>query len=65
MTASDIIDKFGGTSALAQLLDCPISTVHSWKAENRIPEWRQDKILQIAVSKAIPLSTTDFPAKAA
>jgi hypothetical protein len=65
MTASDIIDRFGGTSALARLLDAKISTVHSWRRTNSIPEWRQEKILQIAVAKGITLSTADFPARAA
>jgi hypothetical protein len=61
MKASEIIDRFGGTSALAQLLDLQISTVHSWRASNSIPEWRRERILEAALSLNIPLSTTDFP----
>jgi hypothetical protein len=62
MTASDIVDRFGGTSALAKLLDAKVSTVHSWRATNSIPEWRQEKILQVALTEGIELATTDFPA---
>jgi hypothetical protein len=65
MTASDIIDRFGGTTALARLLDAKISTVHSWRVTNSIPEWRQEKILQIAVAKGFVLSTADFPQRKA
>jgi hypothetical protein len=65
MTASDIIDRFGGTSAVAQLLDAPVSTVHSWRIKNSIPEWRQEKILQLAVAKGVELSTADFPKRIA
>jgi hypothetical protein len=64
MTASDIVDRFGGTSALAKLLDAKVSTVHSWRVTNSIPEWRQEKILQIALTHNIRLSTADFPNRA-
>jgi hypothetical protein len=29
--ASSVIDALGGTSAVARLLSCPTSTVHSWR----------------------------------
>jgi hypothetical protein len=37
--ACDIIDDFGGTSAVARLISAPISTVHSWR-KNGIPASR-------------------------
>jgi hypothetical protein len=61
MTASDIIDKFGGTSALARLLDLNASTVDSWRSWNRIPKWRQPRILELAIDHGVRLSTSDFP----
>lgn len=40
MTEADhIIDGLGGTSAVARLLNAPISTVHSWR-QNGIPASR-------------------------
>jgi hypothetical protein len=61
MTAEDIINKFGGTSALARRLDLNTSTVDSWRGSNSIPKWRQDDILEAALSAGIALSTDDFP----
>lgn len=37
--ASKIIDKLGGTSAVARLIQTPVSTVHSWR-RNGIPPSR-------------------------
>lgn len=30
--SSDFIDQLGGTSAVAKLIDAPVSTVHSWRS---------------------------------
>jgi hypothetical protein len=61
MTAEDIIKRFGGTSALARLLDLSVSTVDYWRSENSIPKWRQSRLLELAVEQGIALSTSDFP----
>jgi hypothetical protein len=61
MTAEDIINKFGGTSALARLLSLNASTVDSWRASNSIPKWRQDDILEAALANGVQISTGDFP----
>jgi hypothetical protein len=65
MTVSAIIDKFGGTSAFAAALGVPVSTAHSWKANNYIPHWRQPKVLELAFERTLDISVTDFPEKVA
>lgn len=35
-----VIAAFGGTFAVARLLNAPATTVSSWKANGRIPSWR-------------------------
>lgn len=63
MTAADIVDAFGGTTVFAAMLGgIPISTVHSWRRTNYIPDWRRAKILGLAAAHGITLSTADFPA---
>ncbi|WP_367113940.1 carph-isopro domain-containing protein [uncultured Sphingomonas sp.] len=37
--ASKVIDAFGGTTAVARLVEAPVSTVHSWR-KNGIPNSR-------------------------
>lgn len=64
MTASDIIDQFGGTSKLADHLGVPVSTVDSWKTYNFIPRWRQAQVLDAAHRLNMSISTTDFPQEA-
>jgi hypothetical protein len=61
MTASEIIKRLGGVTAVAASLGVPLTTVSSWGRFNRIPPWRQPKLLEIAAATNEPLSTTDFP----
>jgi hypothetical protein len=65
MTISEIIERFGGTSALATALGAPISTVDSWKRTNYIPAWRQRHVLELAFEQGVNLSATDFPEREA
>jgi hypothetical protein len=44
MDAATLIERLGGTSAVARLLDEPVSTVQSWKKKNRIPRWRLPRV---------------------
>jgi hypothetical protein len=62
MTALDIIKSLGGVMQVARDLGLPFTTVSSWGRSNHIPEWRQPKLLELAVTKSIALSTDDFPA---
>lgn len=61
MKAFGIIELFGGPTKLSGDLGIPLSTVHRWGRANYIPEWRQPKLLELAVEQQIPLSVTDFP----
>jgi hypothetical protein len=63
MQVSEIIRSFGGLTRLSTLLGVPTSTVHSWQSINYIPAWRQPKILELAATQGIALSTADFPDK--
>jgi hypothetical protein len=65
MTASDIIELFGGITALSTLSGVPTSTIHSWRHKNQIPAWRQPQLLALAVANGIELSTADFPERIA
>jgi hypothetical protein len=70
MTASDIIALFSsgdgppheaGRTELSKAMRVPLSTVSSWGRFNYIPGWRQPKILELAASRGLTLSTADFP----
>jgi hypothetical protein len=61
MTALDIINRLGGVCAVARHLSVPVTTVSSWGRFNAIPQWRQTKLLELANSLNITLSTADFP----
>lgn len=40
MDAITLIERLGGTTAVARRLTEPVSTVQSWKTKNSIPRWR-------------------------
>lgn len=63
MTATQIVERCGGTSALAESLGLTPSTVSSWKSANHIPRWWHTHILTAAASNGKPFSATDFPPK--
>jgi hypothetical protein len=63
MTAKDIIQSLGGVMQVGRDLGISFTTVSSWARANQIPEWRQPKVLELAVSKGVALATTDFPPK--
>jgi hypothetical protein len=65
MTASGIIELFGGLTKLSALSGVPTSTIHSWGDKNYIPAWRQPQLLTLAVANGIELSTADFPERIA
>jgi hypothetical protein len=62
MTARQIIESLGGTTAVAKAVGAPITTVNSWVRVNQIPSWRQTKLLELATASNVTLATTDFPA---
>jgi hypothetical protein len=61
MTALDIIQRLGGVMQVARDLGVSFTTVSSWGRVNHIPEWRQSKVLELAIAKGVSLSTDDFP----
>ena len=64
MTAEDIINGLGGTSAVAE--NCgglTPSTVSSWKTNNSIPAWRQPALLAMAAENDFALTAADFPSR--
>lgn len=63
MTAKDIIQDLGGVMQVARDLAVSFTTVSGWARHNQIPEWRQPKVLELAVIKGVSLATTDFPAR--
>jgi hypothetical protein len=58
--ASKIVERFGGTRAMAQALGFPPSTVQSWKAKGRIPGHHQILVLKKARERGIPLTYADL-----
>jgi hypothetical protein len=58
--AVKIIQKFGGQSALARLIDKGQSTVAHWAKTERIPAKWQPKLLKLAAERGVSLSAGDF-----
>jgi hypothetical protein len=63
MQASHIIDALGGSASIARETGFPLTTIESWKSANFVPEWRRDKLLDLAIRKNVTLSTADFPVR--
>ena len=59
-TAKQIIDRFGGQSALAGLLGKRQSTVQHWARTGRIPSQWHERLLELAHEKGIILEPKDF-----
>lgn len=55
-----IVDRFGGTRAMARAGGWPASTVQSWKRTGRIPALRQPEVLRAARREGIKLTPADF-----
>lgn len=62
MDAREIIEKFGGQSALAALIDKGQSTVSYWAKTGSIPAKWQPRLLLLAIKHGIPLTASDFVA---
>lgn len=58
--AQQIINRFGGQSALARLLDRPQSTVHYWAKSGTIPAKWHRQVLALAQQEGIELYPGDF-----
>lgn len=58
--ATKIIEKFGGTRAMAAVLRMAPSTVQSWKVSGRIPDRHKTFVLDKALASGIAISPADF-----
>lgn len=64
--ANTIIQKFGGLSALAEIVGKAPHTVMKWRMPKPkgtggvIPHWHHDAILEAAKAKGIELEPSDF-----
>ena len=58
--AKQIIDRFGGQSALAALLGKRQSTVQHWASTGRIPSQWHERLMELAHEKGINLEPKDF-----
>ncbi len=58
--AKQIIDRFGGQSALAALLGKRQSTVQHWAKTGRIPSQWHQRLLQLAHEQGVRLEAKDF-----
>ncbi len=65
MTADQIIDGCGGTSALATTLALTPSTVSSWREVNFIPRWWHGPVLKAAKRAKFTMDDMDFPPRSA
>jgi myo-inositol-1-phosphate synthase len=61
-SAEKIIQRFGGQSALAQLLGRRQSTVQHWAKIGRIPSQWQERLLALARERGVSLDPKDFVA---
>jgi hypothetical protein len=52
--ADAVIDHLGGTSAVAKLIEAPVSTVHSWRTIG-IPSSRMAHLRLVAKTEGKPL----------
>ena len=64
-TARNIIDRFGGQSALASLLGKRQSTVQHWARTGRVPAQWHGRLMELAVQQGINLEPRDFIASGA
>jgi hypothetical protein len=59
-TATEVIDKFGGQSALARLIDKRPSTVQHWAKQGTIPVKWHAPLLRLAAERNIDLRPSDL-----
>ena len=58
----DIVNMFGGSLMLSNMLNLPTSTVNSWVTRSGyIPDWHRNAILEIAKKQGKQLTADDFP----
>jgi hypothetical protein len=53
--AEQVIEAFGGLTKMSKQTGWPIPTIQGWQRSGRIPAWRRDPIIDLALSKNIAL----------
>jgi hypothetical protein len=59
-TAQRVIEKFGGQSALARLINKGQSTVAHWSKTGTVPAKWQAELLKLGTEKGVSISASDF-----
>lgn len=50
---AELLDECGGTTAVANHFDLPVSTVSSWKSRNSIPDDYRPGMIELAKAKRL------------
>jgi len=58
--AQAVVDRFGGTRAMADAMGLPPSTIQSWKNVGFIPAQHQQRVWLAARQRSIPLTADDI-----
>jgi hypothetical protein len=56
----DVFTKFSGIRQMAAKVGVPASTVNSWHAKGKIPQWRHADILAAAKASGIDLRADEL-----
>ena len=56
LTIPDLIDRLGGTSALARKGGWPVPTVNAWKHRRTVPLENWDRLIDVAKQDGVPLT---------
>lgn len=59
-TSSDIVEKLGGTLAVARALDLTPSVVSSWRTSNSIPRWWHAQLIALSGGQ---IDASEFPVR--
>lgn len=62
-TVAQIFEKLGGHIAIAEKTGIPLTTVHSWKRKNFVPDWRKPALISLAKKSKVALCEADFPSR--
>lgn len=58
--AEAVVDRFGGTRAMADAMGLPPSTIQSWKSVGFIPAQHQQRVWLAARERGIKLTADDI-----
>lgn len=56
LSVTQIFEKFGGPTKLAERLGVPVTTAHHWKRTKKIPAWRMASLERAAEAADIDLT---------